>query len=179
MHRNHLRPLTADFNSGHDLGRVNFRGKKSLSSHSNAKSLYNNETLQSALGGKQKKRSRVPFNSSNEIYDYGAKVEWGSIDHEDRGWTRRSFRFGKRGNRRRFYWLWGTLNSKGGFLATPSQVVQVEATLEDCPLDQFSAAFLTRISSHSSLFFAYFISSRVMFSFFNFLIFLARGKHPW
>lgn len=27
MHRNHLRPLTADFNSGHDLGRVNFRGK--------------------------------------------------------------------------------------------------------------------------------------------------------
>lgn len=52
----------------------------------------------------------------------------------------------KGGNRRRFYWrVWGTLNPKGGLLATPSQVVQVEATLEDWPLDQFSAAFLTRI----------------------------------
>lgn len=137
------------------------------------KSLHNNETPQSALGGKER-RNVAGFLSiqSNEIYDYGAKVEWGSIDHRGSRVKRSFFRFRKKkggtgaGSTGVFYGLWGTLNPKGGLLATPSQVVQVEATLEDCPLDQFSAAFLTRISS--LFFFALFliISSRVTFPFF-------------
>lgn len=95
MHRNHLHYRTnRRFLTGYDLGRVNF-WKKSLSFHSNVKSLTTMRHYNRPLEGNR--RSRVPFNSSNEIYDYGAKVEWGSIDHEDRGWTRRSFRFRKRG----------------------------------------------------------------------------------
>lgn len=102
------------------------------------------------------------FNSPNEIYDYHAKVEWGSIDHTttiERALGHGEWDIGvvsiyeRGGPRRRFYWrvceLRGTLNPKGGFLATPSQVVQVEGTVEDRPLDQFSARSAARISSAS------------------------------
>lgn len=71
------------------------------------KSLHNNETPQSALGGKER-RNVAGFLSiqSNEIYDYGAKVEWGSIDHRGSRVKRSFFRFRKKkgGNWRRFYW---------------------------------------------------------------------------
>lgn len=49
------------------------------------KSLFDNETRDTTIGPRSKQRNEPgSFSSPNEIYDYDAKVEWGSIDHGDR-----------------------------------------------------------------------------------------------